>query len=292
MSSVRIGPGSPLRRAVIAVAVGIMVAGCTATADSSSGPPRVAALQPVSVTRGDIVSVVTLEATTVASPAFAAVAPADGELMRGPLRNGAVVTRGQPLATVAGRRVISPADAVFEGWLVANGAHVVAHLPLAKLRYTGFAASAQAPASEAYRLASGVASARVQIKNGPGPATCEPVTPLGATTSSEASGEHVMAVLCLIDSTLDVFPGLGAVVGLRTAEKRNVMRLPVTAVAGAAEEGQVAKIVDGEPVHVDVELGITDGLYVEITSGLSEGDQVLRYGPNLWTGTVREGSAG
>jgi hypothetical protein len=64
-------------------------------------------------------------------------------------------------------------------------------------------------------------------------------------------------------------------VAVVTGEARDVLILPVTAVAGESDQGYVTLLEDGRPVRRDVRLGLTDGLNVEIRAGLAEGDRVL-----------------
>jgi hypothetical protein len=169
-------------------------------------------------------------------------------------------------------------------WLVPDGMRVAAQVPVVLVRYGGFAVRARLPAADAYRMYDGPDDARAQITGGPGPTTCKPVTPEpeGPTGSDDAgptSGSLV--VLCLLPSNAKVISGLRAVLGLRTAVRHNVLVLPVQAVAGQSGKGLVSKLVNGVAVATQVRLGITDGVVIEIVSGLREGDLVSPYGPHL-----------
>lgn len=54
--------------------------------------------------------------------------------------------------------------------------------------------------------------------------------------------------------------------------KENVLMVPEVAVGSDSGKAFVYKDVDGQRVRVEVEIGSKDGLYVEITEGLQEGD--------------------
>lgn len=74
-------------------------------------------------------------------------------------------------------------------------------------------------------------------------------------------------------SDLRLFEGMPALLAVTTAEKMAVA-LPVEAVAGISDHGQVYVVEKGVESVRDVKLGITDGTYVEIANGLKAGDSV------------------
>ena len=58
--------------------------------------------------------------------------------------------------------------------------------------------------------------------------------------------------------------------------------LPIEAVAGTAQRGEVSYLARDGSVHLRaIRLGIMDGAVVEIKSGLREGDRVLATAPHL-----------
>jgi len=57
--------------------------------------------------------------------------------------------------------------------------------------------------------------------------------------------------------------------------------VPLSAVAGRQGSGEVTLITPGGPQIVKVTLGITDGVNVEITNGLSAGDMISPLAPDL-----------
>lgn len=273
----------------MAVTTAMVMAGCTA-----GGPPsldyqgaEVTEVVPAVVSRGNIVSVLTIDAMVTATPQFVVTAPKDGVVRHIKLLPDAAVAAGHVVAFQDGEELVAPADGFFVDWLVPDHVSVHAGVPIVAFRYVGFAAAATVPAEMAYRLYGGPASARVQITGGPGPTECQilPVAgepdELGPPTGGGENSAAVIPVLCAIPQGVEVYPGSAAVLGLNTAERQDVLLLPVQAVAGTAEHGTVAQLIDGAPVLREVTLGVSDGVNVEIVDGLVEGDQVLPYGPHL-----------
>ncbi|QPK81809.1 efflux RND transporter periplasmic adaptor subunit [Schaalia sp. ZJ405] len=88
-------------------------------------------------------------------------------------------------------------------------------------------------------------------------------------------------LLCLIGKDQPVRPGQVATVVLAGQAQADVLAVPVSAVAGRVGKGTVT-LVHGETTSlVEVGLGISDGAYIEITSGLSEGDVISAVAPYL-----------
>jgi len=72
-------------------------------------------------------------------------------------------------------------------------------------------------------------------------------------------------------------PGMTANLSIVVGRRQNVLLLPVLAVQ-QGEEGDVVLVQDsasGAAVSTPVELGLSDGTYVEVLRGLNEGDQVV-----------------
>ena len=103
------------------------------------------------------------------------------------------------------------------------------------------------------------------------------------TSGSEFSGSIALSWDPLFYAktyTVQVFAGLTAKVTIAGGLAENVLTLPATAVEGAAGTGVVYLIgSDGESVETPVTLGLSDGITVEITGGVEEGDLVLQFVP-------------
>lgn len=89
-----------------------------------------------------------------------------------------------------------------------------------------------------------------------------------------------LVVIASLPADVRVIEGLRGTLTVTTAEDTGVA-LPLEAVAGVVDRGQVYLVRDGEAVKVDVTLGITDGSYVRILSGLAVGDVVQIPSPSI-----------
>ncbi len=76
---------------------------------------------------------------------------------------------------------------------------------------------------------------------------------------------------------LVVRPGMMAVARVITGEKEDVLTVPSAALR--YEQPDIAYVLlaneDGTTTHVDVEIGLNDGIYAEVVSGLAEGQTVV-----------------
>ena len=216
----------------------------------------------VMVSRRDITEVVALASTVVAAPKFLVLAPAAGR-----------VRREGDLFSVNGQPAISAVPGTLDQWLVPDGALVTTGIPVAQLSYAGFGQVAVLPPQDAYRILSGELRARANIAGGPGPFDCV-VLP--------APPESGAAILCAIPSDVKAFAGLVGTVAVSSRQARQVLALPVTAVSGTVQAGEVAVVsADGRIEVRKVTLGVTDGSYVEIVDGLTDGVSVLAVAPPL-----------
>ncbi len=68
-----------------------------------------------------------------------------------------------------------------------------------------------------------------------------------------------------------IFSGMSANVTISVNEKKDILTLPILAV----QDNFVKKMINGEGVETPVEVGIDNGVEIEILSGLEEGDEVI-----------------
>jgi multidrug efflux pump subunit AcrA (membrane-fusion protein) len=263
----------------------VTLTGCTnVPLDVGGAPPAPSEVAPAVVTRADVVSVLTVDAVIVATPTFAVLAERDGVVRHVGIEPGAQINAGQAVATQDGEELRAPVDGFYVGREVPDGVFVHAGVTVALLRYAGFGATATVPPDAAYRLYGDPSGARLQVTGGPGPTGCV-LLPVAATADDmdpgPATTDGQMSMLCAVPAGLRLIDGSVGVLALTTAERRQVLTLPAQAVAGTAGRGSVLRMVDGELVPVEVTLGVTDGVRVEILAGLDEGDQVWPYGPHL-----------
>lgn len=243
---------------------------------TSGDPELVTAPEPsssfVTVERRDIESVLVAEGTVVAQPRAAVLAPLDGDL-EVTVEAGATFEPGDPIAYANGVAVTAEYRGTVEEVLSSSGA-VLANMPILSVSYAGWGVSVVVPSSDLYRLYEGPVSGTVNVDSGPSGLPCRVATP--------ADRDQPGAMLCLLPQTNTLAPGLSARVGLPTAERDDVLVLPVTAVSGRVEAGVVSRLnADGTQSRIDVVLGITDGVNIEVVSGLTEGDEVASSPPGL-----------
>lgn len=173
--------------------------------------------------------------------------------------------------------------------------------------------SAPLTQAQQYRLLKPPTSAQVTVPGGPGafectslrtgtpPATGEggstggsngidPYTGMPADPSSTATGA---TVTCAVPDGVQVFAGLSAAVDVTAGQATGVLLAPVTAVQGTVGTGTVWTVAeDGSTTEAPVTLGLTDGQNVEITGGVTEGQQVLQFVPGTDTPTDPNGMYG
>ncbi|WP_277208816.1 secretion protein HlyD [Isoptericola croceus] len=138
-------------------------------------------------------------------------------------------------------------------------------------------------AEQQYRLIGSSDDAEVTLKGGPAPFTCKKVT-IGAAAAgadlAEPAADATGTVTCRIPNKITAFAGQGAEIVLTNGDAQDVVVAPISAVLGTTQSGKVW-LVDGaaEPAEQEVALGLTDGVHIEITDGLTAGDQILEFTP-------------
>ncbi len=143
-----------------------------------------------------------------------------------------------------------------------------------------------------YRLVGAPGEAQVTLKGGPAPFTCTGLR-IGATAppaasppGNEAEGTSGTSgtsgtITCALPGDVTAFPGLGADLEVVNGTAADAVVVPVTAVQGTVQRGNVWVVASegAEPEKREVGLGLTDGEVVQITEGLAVGDLVLQFIP-------------
>jgi membrane fusion protein, multidrug efflux system len=146
--------------------------------------------------------------------------------------------------------------------------------------------------ADQFRLLAPPATAEVEVQGGPAPFTCTGLA-LGAAAAGPSTPDDGSGVpqdpsattggttaRCQVPAGVTVFPGMGATVRIEAGLAENVLVVPVTAVQGSVQQGNVWVVgADGTQEGRAVTLGLTDGEQVEVREGLSEGEQVLQFVP-------------
>lgn len=125
------------------------------------------------------------------------------------------------------------------------------------------------PVELAYQLIDDPVGVRASISGGPSGFDCE-WTGLGVGMDGRA------VMQCTIPEDIAAASGLSAMMGVQLEEPVTTHALPVTAVRGAAERGEVVVVLpDGGTEVRAVTLGTRDAYNIEIIGGLEENEAVL-----------------
>ncbi|MEP6479691.1 MAG: hypothetical protein ABJB03_09890 [Rhodoglobus sp.] len=143
-----------------------------------------------------------------------------------------------------------------------------------------------------YRLLNQPTEAQVTITGGPAPFICSGLTISSATSTGTGTGTGTgsggdgdgstgtTTVRCSVPAGVKVFSGLTAQLLIAGGVAENVLIVPVTAVEGSAQTGNVYVVKpDGSTETKPVTLGLNDGVNVEVKDGLKEGDMILQFIP-------------
>ncbi|QRN80677.1 MAG: peptidase M23, partial [Nocardiopsis sp. BM-2018] len=145
------------------------------------------------------------------------------------------------------------------------------------------------PANDLYRLYDNPEDIMLKIDKGPPAAECEFIG-VGAAEEGSAPAEEEFdpftgesegdgsgaEISCRVPSDLQVFEGVRGKMSVSTGEVEDVVVVPVTAVRGTAEEGEVIVVgEDGSEENREVALGLSDGQLVEVTEGLEVGETIM-----------------
>lgn len=307
--------------AAIAVALlRLAFGGPAAGADPDPMEPGAVFTDPVvEITRGTVTNTVELAGTVVADPAVTAAATMEGVLGYFAVADAATVANGDPVIEIRQEMeqeavehvdddgsvtmvdlepllrhatVVAPAAGVVELRGMLDQPVSVGDVVLA-VDTGGHTITAPLSAEQQYRLLEAPAEATVTVNGGPAPFTCTDLligagsrAAGGSEGNEEGEGSEdagSMQVSCAVPADVTVFAGLSGTVTITAGEVNDVLLLPVTAVQGSYDTGNVWLVPDDgeEPVVTEVGLGLGDGEVIEVTQGLAEGDTVLEFIPVL-----------
>jgi len=302
---------------VIAVAlVRIAFAGADVSTQASGIEPTGQVVEPtVEATTGTITNAVTVRASVVADPAVPVRATLAGTVSQVLVADGAHVEAGTPVLEV---RQETPRDPITrtdpetgETTVTERKPKVVLEqvtapvagtlsLPTLKDQVVAvgdtvgqvspgtLSVSGTLTPDQQYRLVGAPGEAQVTLKGGPAPFTCTNLrigasAPTSAAPGSEPEGTSTTSgtVTCALPGDVTAFPGLGADLEIVNGTAEDAVVVPVTAVQGTVQRGNVWVVAteESEPEQREVGLGLTDGEVVQITEGLELGDLVLQFVP-------------
>jgi membrane fusion protein (multidrug efflux system) len=283
------------------------------------GAPTVELSSPtVPVARGTVTNTVSVQGTVVADSPVVVKATAAGTVRKLLVAAGSSVTAGQPVLEIRYEEELDPvvgtdADGnptstprpprvrtatvpaaaagtltaldVLVDQVVAVGDRVGSISP------GTLSVTATLSQADQFRLLAPPGTAEIQVQGGPAPFTCtgltlgQPPASTGDGTPDDGSGGAPSTgagttARCSVPSGVTVFAGMGATVLVQAGAAEDVLVVPVTAVQGSVQQGNVWVVgADGAQEERPVTLGLTDGEQVEVREGLTEGEQVLQFVP-------------
>ncbi|WP_421743671.1 secretion protein HlyD [Cellulomonas sp.] len=300
--------------AVIAAAlVKIAFAGADVSTVDNSLQPTGAIVEPtVEVATGTVTNAVTVQASVTSDAAVVVRATLAGTVSKLLAADGAVVAAGTPVLEI---RQETPQDPIVKtnaetGEVTTTErkpkvvietvkAPVAGTLALPTLKdqvvSVGDEVGKVAPGTlsvtgtltpdQQYRLVGAPTQAAVKLNGGPAPFDCTGLR-VGAAPSTGTEPDTTVAastsgtVTCAIPAGVTAFPGLGASVEITNGTAADVVVVPITAVQGTVQKGNVWVVAaDGSNEKRPVGLGLTDGENVQITEGLVAGDTILEFIP-------------
>lgn len=233
---------------------------------------------------------------------------------------GIAPTYADPEPIYAYHTVTAPASGTLSGFTPLPKMSVSIGEEVGQIGPGTFTVVADLTAAMQYRMLDQPASATVTISGGPAPFACSSLeigAPVEQDTagqssvdpneydpyaydsggydsggydsgqSGQSSGTSNVTgqIRCAVPEGESVFAGLNAEIEVVAGVAEDVLVVPVTAVRGDYATGIVYlpsadSTVGGEPTELTVELGLTDGEYIEIVSGLEESQSVLEYVPS------------
>ncbi|MCS5723964.1 efflux RND transporter periplasmic adaptor subunit [Herbiconiux sp. CPCC 203407] len=216
-----------------------------------------------------------------------------------------VDAEGKPLPAIFRYvEVTAPASGTLSSLGVIEGQAVTIGEVTGQVAPPTFSVSGTLEPAQQYRLVNQPTEASVAISGGPAPFVCTGlriITPLPGSTGTDSGGGSggtgsggsggapgggagggagSTTVTCPVPNGQVVFSGLTAEMTLAGGQVDNVLVVPMTAVRGAAQTGTVwVSTTDGGTEERAVGLGLSDGTFVEITGGLTEGEEILEFAP-------------
>lgn len=271
---------------VVLLGVAALSGALVSRAPTSAGPElqknAALTLEPgvIHAMRGNIRSVLVLDGAVTAVDPIMVKAPVDGTISKVSKPSQQVAAKAvlAVITTNRGRlQVLMPQAGVVMSAEIVKGQRVAAGDALFTIAPARYTVTVPVDPADLYRLYQRPLNITVAIDRGPAPFDCPFVSIAAATSPGANPLESQITLVCAVPATVRAFSGIRAQVAVTTAASDNVLWLPVEAVEGAADLGRVTVVRNGQRLSQVVGLGITDGVRVEIVSGLTEGDAVLEF---------------
>lgn len=259
----------------------------------------------VTVERGDISHEVKLDASVVRDESQPVKATTAGDVVWLFVENGAKVEEGAKILQVKHTEVPEDTNAdpeappaapkvtyhdVFaptSGTLSLDalvGQQVDVGTPVGTIVPDTFHAQVPVTPDQLYSLQGIPEEADIAITGGPAPFKCTGLKTISGAPSpdKEDATPSGPQLRCAIPASELVFDGVKAQLIIHGGEATDALIVPVTAVEGRFQTGNVYLPVDDitqKPEKVEVKLGISDGYSIEILEGLEEGQEILEFVP-------------
>ncbi len=105
----------------------------------------------------------------------------------------------------------------------------------------------------------------------------------GMPLESGGAGVSAAQLVCPVPAEARVVPGLSVEMSVDLGSRTGVLTVPTTAVEGEGTAGTVYGLDEatGEPMPIEVTLGLRGDGVVEVTEGLTEGQEILQFAPGV-----------
>jgi len=252
--------------AVLASLTGCVAHSSTPDTAHTSAPKQATA----TVERRTITDVLTVSFTVTAGVDYTVSAPAIGKLEAAGAGYAFLPSSGGPASPLS-----LPATTTHVEALVPEDTEIAAGTPLLSVHDAALTLKAPLTAAQVLRLAGRIPSAvKAEIDGSTGPFDC----PLDDPRPTESEdGDY--AVYCRLPVNVPAIDGATGLIALTLSQAKDALALPIEAVAGSRQDGEV--YLKGHTAPHPVSLGITDGAYIQITKGLNAGDVVTIPSPSL-----------
>jgi macrolide-specific efflux system membrane fusion protein len=257
--------------------------------------PTGAIVEPqIPVMLGTVRNDIVLDGLVSADATVPIKATLDGEVRQVSVTPGQRVAKGTELMQIRGfyddgthrwSIVKAPAAGILSAFEILPGQHVGVGEVIGQVAPPSFSVTATLPPEQLYRLTTQPTEAEVAIVGGPAPFACthlKILTPVPGGDSGEGGegGSTGTTVRCSVPGDVQVFSGLTAQLTIAGGMAENVLTVPTTAVEGGSGTGIVYLVgPDGATEPREVTLGLSDGISIEVTGGLEEGDLILQFVP-------------
>ncbi len=196
------------------------------------------------------------------------------------LRLRAEITNPDGTSYVDYETVLAPIAGTLSTFTALEGQTFSVGDDVGKVQPATFNVSGTIAPEQQYRLLNKPKDAQVTITGGPAPFTCGGLTISSSAGTGDQGSTSTTTVRCSVPTDVTVFPGLSANLVLAGGVAENVLVVPITAVEGSAQTGNVYFVLpDGTTEVRPVTLGLNDGINVEVKEGLVEGDMILQFIP-------------